>query len=474
LAAALLFTFLPLIKLGDIPPNAVLSDDIPARPRRPARTVLASAVGVGLFFLLVLTRLSRPGLALAYVAGLSGVLAAGGGLVAAAMAGLRKGLGRMTPLIPRLAARGLARPRNLNDAAVLSIALSLAVLVVLFLLQNNLRAQMIESFPPEAPNAFFINIQPSQAEGFRKAVGRPDARLFPLARGRVVSVNEARVQDINRRAKRDGDRLTREFGFTFGPQIFPTDKVVEGPGLWDPDISGPQVSVFDEYRDRFGLRRGDQLTISVLGRRFTATISSFRSINQSVRQPFFYFHFKPGLLDEVPHTLMGGLAVPRADLPGLQNGLAEAFPNITVVDLSDVAELTGKLFGRLGRVVGALGLFGLSSGVLLLLSSLLASLASRTRDAALFAALGADRGQVARVALLEYALVGFTGALAAGIVGIALSGLLLRRVFDLPLLIFPLQTGGLLIAAVAVIVSLSWLATRRAFQANPMEVLRHE
>jgi putative ABC transport system permease protein len=474
LGSSLLFTLLPLLKLGDVPPNTILSDEISPLPTRRARSAGALLLGLGAFVLLAWAHIGRPLLAVQYVGTLAGLIVVGGGLVSVGMGSLRRGLLRFTSTTVRLTARGLTRPGNLNDAVVLSVALSLSVILTLFLLEKNLFSQMIQSFPPDAPNAFFINLQPAQKAVFAAVTGKPKARLYPLIRGRVVAVNGAPVKKTDRRRAGHGDRLTREFGFTYGEDLLSTDTVAEGSGLWDPSIRGPQVSVYEEYKKKFGLRRGDLIAVSILGRRFEATVSSFRSINQSVRQPFFYFYFRPGLLDEVPHTLMTGLSIPKDDLPELQNRLAESLPNVTVIDLSDVAALTGKLFHRLGRVVRALGIFGLSSGILLLLSSLLASLASRTRESALFRALGANQNQILRVALLEYLIIAGAGVLAAFALGVTASALLLQRVFELRLELFPVSTSILLGGAVAGIVCLSWTVTRGSLRVFPMEALRHE
>lgn len=477
LGASVIFALAPLFKWSDLPPTALFSDRLPALPPRRLRTLTLAAGGTILFFLMAWAQIGRPWMALSYVAGLAAVLLLGGGLVAVVMGILRRVLLRFSSVAARLAGRGLARPGNLNDAVVFSLAVSLAVILTLFLLETNLQTNLIERFPVNAPNAFFVNVLPGQESGFSALVGKKDVRLFPLIRGRVVAVNDQPIKGIDNRALRrrgQGDRLTREFGFTFGDTLLSTDRVVEGPGLWDPALAGPQVSVFIDYKKRFGLRRGDQITISVLGRRLTATVASFRSINQSVRQPFFYFQFKPGLLDQVPHTLMGGLSLPKSELPNLQNRLAEAFPNITVIDLSDVAELTGRILGRLGRVVAALGYFGLSSGLLLLVAGLLASLASRTRDAAVFRLLGATRNQVVRIALFEYTVIGSAAALTAFVVGSSASVVLLRQAFDLSADLFPGATAALLGGSVLGTVLLSWGVTRSAFRAAPMEVLRHE
>jgi putative ABC transport system permease protein len=476
LGSAFLFMLLPLLKLSDIAPNTILSDDVPAFPPRRLRTAGVLAVAGGGFFLLAWAQIGRPLLAFQYIAALASLIVGGGGVVVLLLGVLRRVLTRWGSTTTRLAARGLARPGNLNGAVVLSVALSLTVILTLFLLEKNLFSQIIESFPPDAPNAFFINIQPSQAETFTSITGKPHARLFPLIRGRVVAVNDVPVQEIQRRGDRGrrGDRLTREFGFTYGEDLLPTDTLAGGSDLWDSSVQGPQVSVFEEYEKKFGIRRGDRIAVRVLGRRFEATVSSFRAINQSVRQPFFYFYFKPGLLDTVPHTLMTGLSLPKDSLPDLQNRLVDALPNVTVIDLSEVAALTGRLFHQLGGVVRALGLFGLLSGILLLLSSLLASLATRTRETALFRALGATQGQVVRVALLEYAVIAGTGALVAFLLGAAASALLLQRVFELRLTLFWVPTSLLLGGSALAIAFLSWAVTQGAFRTPPMDVLRHE
>jgi putative ABC transport system permease protein len=476
IGAGLLFTVWPLLKLGDLSPTRILADGFSEAKALSVRRAVWAMAGATLFYLLVWAQTGRSLLAGQFVFALAGTVVGGVGLVGAGMALFRKLFSSLKGLVPRLAARGLSRPGNLNNAVVLSVALSLTVLLTLFLMEKNLFSQLIQSFPPDAPNAFFINIQPGQRADFNAVTGNVGARLFPLIRGRVVAVNGVPVQKINRRGDRksSGDRLTREFGFTYGEDLLPTDTVVEGPGLWDSRLAGPQVSVFDEYKKKFGLKRGDRIAVSVLGRRFEATISSFRSINQSVRQPFFYFYFQPGLLDAVPHTLMTGMAVPKDQLPDLQNRLADVLPNVTVIDLTDVAALTGRLFKRLGTVVRALGYFGLSAGVLLLMSSLLASLASRKRESALYRALGASPGQVVTVALAEYAIIAGAGVAAALVLGAGTTALLLQRVFELRLNLFPLFTGAFLGTAVASIVLLSWIVTRDSLGQHPMETLRHD
>ncbi|MGQ0645159.1 MAG: ABC transporter permease, partial [Elusimicrobiota bacterium] len=475
-AASLLFAALPLMRIMDIPPNAVLANAEAGARRRSGRFVLAALAAVGVFYLIILSQAGRPLLAGQYLGGLAAVLAGAWILVKVLMTVLRRTLGKSRRLAPRLAARALSRPGNLNDAAVVSMAVSLSVILALFLLHKNLAAKFVESFPEDMPNVFFINIQTSQAEEFKKVLGR-DLRLFPLVRGRVTDVNGVPVRELEAKARRQrgpGDRLTREFGFTFGEDLLPTDRVVSGGGLWRDDLAEPQVSVFDEYQDRFGIRPGDRIAVNVLGRKVTAVVSSLRSIDTSRREPFFYFYFRPGVLDNAPHTLMGGVRVEPDRVAELESRLAAALPNVTTIDLSEVAALTGRIMARLARIVGTLGLFGVISGLLLLVSGLWATLASRARESVLYRTLGASEGQLRAVALLEYAFIGFGAALTAWLVGSAAAWGAMRFAFKTGFDPYALSSAGLLAGAALAAAAISWLATRGAFRVRPMEVLRNE
>lgn len=475
LAATAVFAGAPLLALLDLPPNAVLMEDVPL-PRRPGRTAAVAAVGTFVFFLLTWSVLGRLTTAAAALAGGAALLAAAWGVSTAGLWAFQFFLGRRPGLTARLVARGLGRPGALNRAVGASLALSLGLVLGLFLLEKNLRSSLTDASPADLPNVFFINVRPGEEKAFHDALRR-DVRLFPLIRGRVTAVNDLPVRQLQSRSDRrrgEGDRLTREFGFTFGNELLPTDRVVEGPGLWDDRIAGPQVSVFDQFKKRFGIRTGDRITVNVLGRRMTATVSSLRSINESVRQPFFYFQFKPGSLEGAPYTLMGGAHLPPGDIVPAEKRLARLMPHVTVIDLSAVAAVTGRVLGRLAAAARALGTFGALGGLLLLAADLGVTLLARTRESVLYRTLGATAGQVALVYGWEYAALGVVASTGGAFLGLAAAWGLTRWGLDLPFHAEPGLMVSLSAATAAAVVLLSFLATRRALRAAPMEVLRHE
>jgi putative ABC transport system permease protein len=474
-AATVFFAGAPLLALLDLPPNAVLSEDARA-PRRPGRAAAVAGTAMAAFFLLAWAQLGRPREAAWALAGGAALLAAAWALSTAGLAAARFFLSRRRGVTARLAARGLERPGALNRAVGASLALSLALVLGLFLLEKNLRVGLTEAAPPDLPNVFFVNVKPGEEPLFQKTAGTP-VRLFPLIRGRVTAVDGVpvrRVQARSDRGRQGGDRLTREFGFTFGDELLPTDRVVDGSGLWDGRVEGPQVSVFDQFQKRFGIHRGSRITVNVLGRRMTATVTSLRSINQSVRQPFFYFQFKPGSLEGAPYTLMGGAHLPREEIVPAEKRLALALPDVTVIDLSEVAALTNRVLGRLAAAARALGGLGAAGGLVLLAANLGVTLLARTRESVLYRCLGATTGQVARVYGAEFAALGAVAAAGGGLLGQGAAWGLTRWGLDLPFHPYLGVTAAVLGGAAAVVVSLSFAAAGRALRAAPMEVLRHE
>lgn len=471
-ATTVLFAALPLARLFDVSPNAVLSWDAPAFAPRPGRVLTFSVAAAPLFYLLVWMQIGQPLLSLVYVAALALL-----GGVATLCVRLFLGAAAHRPapgaVTARLAHRGLRRRGAFQTASAVALGLSFATVLALGLIQKNLTDQMVKSFPDNMPNAFFINLQKNQRDDFHARLGTP-LRLFPLVRGRVVSVNGSPVSDRRARGDGEGDRLTREFGLTFGEDLLPTDTVVKGGALWNDRVEGPQVSGFIEHHERFGLNVGDRIEFSVLGRRFTATLVSLRAIDQKVRQPFFYFYFRPGVLDDAPHTYMGGTHLPPDRLIDIQKDLAREMPNVTVIDVTEIARLTGRVLGRLARVVNAVGLFAFGAGLLLLVSGLLAALPERRREAVLYRTLGATGPRVAAVFAIEFLWRGAAASVTALIAGPLAAWAVVHRVMDLPFQFPALAVGLGLTAATAVLALFSLAVSLPALRTPPMEVLRYE
>src|SRR5262249_27796611 len=114
----------------------------------------------------------------------------------------------------RLALANLHRPGSPTPIVMLSLGLGLTVLVATALIEGNLREQITQRIPKDAPAFFFVDIQSSQIAEFEKTVeavrGAGKLDKVPSLRGRIVKiagepVNQLRVPP-NARWAVDGDR----------------------------------------------------------------------------------------------------------------------------------------------------------------------------------------------------------------------------------------------------------------------------
>ena len=101
----------------------------------------------------------------------------------------------------RLALSNLHRPGATTGSVVTSLGLGLTVLVSIALIEGNLRNQVVEQMPEEAPGFYFIDIQPDQVEQFDALVnqhpGVEEMERVPMLRGRITRVNGVRPQDMD-------------------------------------------------------------------------------------------------------------------------------------------------------------------------------------------------------------------------------------------------------------------------------------
>ena len=104
----------------------------------------------------------------------------------------------------RMAVSNLYRPGNATADIVLSLGLGITVLVAVAQVEGNLRRDIAESLPEDAPAFFFVGVEADRIDGLAETVtgidGAGGFRSVPFLRGRIVRVNgldpeEALVRD---------------------------------------------------------------------------------------------------------------------------------------------------------------------------------------------------------------------------------------------------------------------------------------
>ena len=211
-----IFTFLPVDRLKELRPSFILRKETVPTPR-DATFYGILALLVLFFASLVLWQLGDLERTGWFVLGALGVVLISWLVTEAVLFGLRRA--QIQPLAVRQALRGLFRPRNATRAIIVTLSASLAVIFTIYLIEQNLDAAFVQSFPEDAPNVFFLDIQPDQREDFAAALAAeiPDdlgdefdqqAEYVPIVRGQIAAINGEPL-DIEAEEAREGDDLAR-------------------------------------------------------------------------------------------------------------------------------------------------------------------------------------------------------------------------------------------------------------------------
>lgn len=357
----------------------------------------------------------------------------------------------------RLVLANLYRPGTSTPGVVLALGVGLSVLVAVALIQGNLARQVQDSIPDQAPAFFFIDIQPDQVAAFDQTVldvpGAHDLLRMPSLRGRIVAINGRPVDEVDidsdvRWAVR-GDRA-----LTYAAT--PSDGSEFTDGAWWPEgYQGPPQISFDATVARgFGVGIGDTLTVNVLGRDITATITSLRMIDWRSLRFDFAIIFSPGTLEGAPHTHIAALKAPPSAEVEIERRVALQFPNISTIRVRDALDAANTIIQGIGAAITGTASVTVLAGIIVLAGTIAAARSRRVYDSVVFKVLGATRRQIMGAFLLEYGLLGLFTGMVAALVGTLISWAVIVQIMSMKWVFLPLEIvvtvgGAMIFTAVA-------------------------
>src|SRR6266853_1654241 len=448
LAALIPGTLPPLLQLKDVPALRVIRHDV-GPPRQG--TLAVYVVGLAAVFGLLLWQAGELKLA-GYV---FGGFAAAFGIFAAIGYGALQAIGRLgrTGSVSwRYGLANLLRRPRANAVQITAIAVGLTAILLLTLIRGDLLDAWRGRLPPDAPDRFLVNIQPEQRQPlaeFLERNGVKHPQTFPMVRARLVAINGKPVGAEDYSDERAKRQIEREFNLTYLSALPPENRITE----------------------RFGVRRGDALEFLSAGRSFSAPVTSVRKLDWDSMRPNFFFITTPALLESFPTSYIASFHAPAGDAL-LTLRLSQAFPNLTVIDVSVILRQLQFVMDQLIGAVQLVFLFALGAGVLVLYAALLATQDERTHEAAVMRALGASRAQVLAAQRAEFAVIGAIAGLLGSLGATAIGWTLATRVFQLDFI----WNGWVWLAGpalgLACIVLNAWAGARAALSRPPMAALR--
>lgn len=464
-----LFAFLPLYRLRDVKPHSILGKE-EVRVRRGIPYALVVSTVFLLFTGIILWRLRDLRLSFFFILGAILLVLVTALATEVALFLVRKW--RAHSLVVRQAMRGLFRPRNATKPIIITLAASLALIFSIYLVEQNLDASFVRSYPPDAPNLFFLDIQPAQQAEFTKVLGIP-TEYYPVVRARVTSIN-GRPVDREKERRRRGDNLGREFNLTYRDHLLEDERIIRGKSLYGSSGEGTRVSVLDEVLKMADISLGDVITFNIQGVPLEARVSSIRARTRRDIGPFFYFVFAPDTLKDAPQTIFAAVRVERQRIPALQTAIVTKFPNVSVIDATETISVFAGVMHRLSSIVRFFTLFSVLAGLLLIISSVFATRFARIQEAVYFKVLGARRRFVLEVFTLENLIIGLISAALALFISQTLSWLISVRIFDIQYRVFPEASLVLAALTALLVISVGVLASLSILRQKPVAFLREQ
>lgn len=463
------FTYLPIYQLEELKPSFIFRKEM-ARIKRGWQFYATLALIFFFFLGMVLWQLNNLRNGLYFVGGAIGLLLLSALLTWLALWIVRRL--RFKRLEFRQAQRGLFRPRNASFAIIVTFSAALAVIFCVYLIESDLRANFVQAYPADAPNIFFIDIQPNQLADFEKLIEVP-TDYFPIVRGTIESVNGEAVK-VPEEGQPRGQSLARPFNLSYKDQLSKGETLREGSSLFG---TGTQtinaVSVLDEIFDLREFKLGDQIRFNVQGVPIDATVTSIRSRDQGQSvQPFFSFVFPPAVLKDAPQSIYTALHLPPEQIHPLQNKVVSALPNISVIDATEtIRNLTG-IIEEVTSVLRFFSLFSVLAGVLIVISSVFATRMARVQEAAYYKVLGATSRFVLRVFALENLLMGLISALLALLMAQVGTWLIAKYLLEVSHQANPLASIALVIGTMLLVTIVGMSASLSILRSRPITYLR--
>ncbi len=356
-------------------------------------------------------------------------------------------------------------------AVILSLGLGLSVLAAIGQINWNLQSAIDRDLPDVAPSYFVVDIQSNQLPEIRDMMGENpaviDFQSAPMLRGIITKINgKPAVETAGDHWVLQGDR-----GITYS-QVPPAETKITQGAWWDKDAVSPEISFAAEEAAEMGLSLGDSMTLNVLGRELTATVTSFREVDFSTAGIGFILSMNPTALQGAPHTHIATIYADENAEGAILRDISSQFPNITAIRMRDAIGRVSDVLAGIAAAITYGALATLLTGGVVLIGTAAAGEQARIYEGAILKTLGATRREI----LLNFALrsvilgavAGGFAILAGGLAGWAVMHFVMDSTFQLE----PVSALGIVFGGILVTLLTGAFFAWRPLAAKPARVLR--
>ncbi|MEW8083983.1 MAG: FtsX-like permease family protein [Candidatus Thiodiazotropha endolucinida] len=464
------FSLPSIIRLGEVPPLRVFRRHLDAPPISYRLFLMAALLSLSI---LLVWQIGNDEMALRLISGLLAgltILLLISRLLVFVLAPLR----HLTAGSWRYGLASLSRNPATTTMQLTGFGLGFTVLLLLAIVRVDLLSSWQGALPDESPNQFLINIQPGEVEAVRDLLAQGGIMtngLFPMIRGRLVSINGdpvSRDDYDNPRAQR---LATRDFNISHSTQPQRDNKIVSGRWWSESQRNESWFSVELGLAETLGIPLGTELEFEVAGSRVMGRVENLRSVEWDSFNVNFFVIGTPGLLVQQPATYITSFYLP-AEKRQVLHSLIQRFPSITALDVTALMTQVRSIMDRGALAVESVFLFTLAAGLIVLYTGIQASHELKVQETAVLRTLGVKRSILLLSTLLEFALLGGLAGLISAALASAISYSLANAVFNLPWeLNISMWLTALLGGAVCVGIA-GTLASRSLLNTPPLVTMR--
>ncbi|MCH8001341.1 MAG: FtsX-like permease family protein, partial [Proteobacteria bacterium] len=225
-----------------------------------------------------------------------------------------------------------------------------------------------------------------------------------------------------------------------------------------------------------------RIGVNVLGRDIEAEIASLRVIDWTGLGLNFVLIFSPGLLEAAPQIHIATVEIApgagsrtRAEVEDeLERAVTDRFANVSAIRVRDALDAVLGIMGHVALAVHAAAAVALLAGIVVLGGALAAGQHLRIYDAVVLKVLGATRGRLLRVYLMEYGFLGLATAALAAVIGTLAAYLVVTKLLHLGFSFLAGPVAAVTLPGVAVTLGLGFLGTWRALDRKAAPLLRNQ
>ena len=486
LLSTLLFTLPPLLRIRRIRPGVMLRREMAEakvpwyrqwkQSREAVLVGLVILAGLGLIAAWLAESLQ---MGLFFVGGLLASL-----LVLAIVAwlllrGLRLFLRLSRGRLPSTLRHGIAnlyRPGNQATPVLVSLGIGVMFTLTIYLVQNSILDQIVETAPPGMPNVFLIDIQPDQKDGVARIVQLQQGLeskldVVPSVQARLTKVNGTPVENL----KFEGfsRRFLRTRSVTQAASQPAGIEIAKG-SWWKSGDASPLIAVTEDAARVLKVQPGSVLDFLATDQPLHARVAAVYRTEGFRMGGMSEFTFTPETLRGLPAIFFAGVRIKPENVAAVQRAVYEKYPTVTVINFADALAIVQEVVDQIALVIRFLSAFAILAGVIVLASSVAGTRFRRVRETVILKTLGGTRRKIAGIFSVEFLILGAVAGLMGGLLATGFTGILIKQMMEgvphysvLPIL-FAVPATALIANAAG------WLASFRILSQKPLEVLREE